>query len=227
MSQRGLDKCHGQPCSCHIVKERLLAAGAKLFAEQGYAATAVRDITARAECNVAAVNYYFGSKEKLYYEVFKGLLTEVREVRVASVDRVFRDSGEQATLEGLLGSFVAAFLEPLVDESRGRVMCQLMSREMQNPHLPADMFAREVMGPVQSVLREALLRLCPGLAEDRLRLCIHSLLGQLVYAVHVKHQMASHGVVGMGNSMDLPSLQEHIVRFSAAGIRAYCEGQSQ
>ncbi len=38
----------------------------ELFAEKGFEGTSIRDLAARAEVNVAMVNYYFGSKEKLF-----------------------------------------------------------------------------------------------------------------------------------------------------------------
>ena len=42
-----------------------LDAAEDLFAQKGYAAASVRDIVAAAECNLAAVNYHFGSKDGL------------------------------------------------------------------------------------------------------------------------------------------------------------------
>jgi len=50
-------------------RERLMEAAMVEFAQRGYAGATVADICARAEANVAAVNYHYGSKEKLYQEV--------------------------------------------------------------------------------------------------------------------------------------------------------------
>jgi len=47
-------------------RRRLLDTAARLFAEQGYRGVAVRDICEQACANVAAVNYHFGGKGKLY-----------------------------------------------------------------------------------------------------------------------------------------------------------------
>ena len=47
-------------------RERLLKAATDVFVERGYAAATVREICRRASANVAAVNYHFGSKERLY-----------------------------------------------------------------------------------------------------------------------------------------------------------------
>lgn len=42
----------------------------KLFAEQGFAGTSVRDIAEAAHVNLAMISYYFGSKEKLMEAMF-------------------------------------------------------------------------------------------------------------------------------------------------------------
>ena len=50
----------------------------KLFAENGYDATSVRDIAHDAGINVAMISYYFGSKEKLMEALFERKSTNIR-----------------------------------------------------------------------------------------------------------------------------------------------------
>lgn len=50
-------------------RRRLLDAAAEQFAIRGYRNVSVRDICEQACANIAAVNYHFGGKEKLYAEV--------------------------------------------------------------------------------------------------------------------------------------------------------------
>jgi len=47
-----------------------MEAAEKLFAEQGFAGTSVRDIAEAAHVNLAMISYYFGSKEKLMEAMF-------------------------------------------------------------------------------------------------------------------------------------------------------------
>ena len=47
-------------------RERILVEAETLFAEKGYEAVSIREITGAAECNLAAVNYHFGTKQNLY-----------------------------------------------------------------------------------------------------------------------------------------------------------------
>src|SRR5579864_2567710 len=57
--------------------DRLLDAGWKLFARQGYDRTSVRAITRAARANLGAVTYHFGTKERLYHAVLERLFREM------------------------------------------------------------------------------------------------------------------------------------------------------
>src|SRR5689334_4337256 len=54
-------------------QERILLMAEQVFAQRGYAGTRVSDIADQAEVNVALINYYFASKEKLYHGVLDRL----------------------------------------------------------------------------------------------------------------------------------------------------------
>ena len=49
--------------------ERILDAAEILFAEKGFSETSLRLITSKAQVNLAAVNYHFGSKKSLIQAV--------------------------------------------------------------------------------------------------------------------------------------------------------------
>ncbi len=57
-------------------RRRILSAAMEEFALHGFEGASVRAICRRAEVNVAAVNYYFRSKENLYREVFHQLFED-------------------------------------------------------------------------------------------------------------------------------------------------------
>lgn len=50
-------------------KTKILRTAARLFAKQGFEGTSIRDIANSADVNVAAINYHFVSKDRLYWEV--------------------------------------------------------------------------------------------------------------------------------------------------------------
>ena len=55
-------------------RDRLLDVAERLFAEHGFDAVSLRAITTDAGANLAAVNYYFGSKEALIEAVVARLV---------------------------------------------------------------------------------------------------------------------------------------------------------
>lgn len=206
------------------VRERLLEVAEEFFCERGFDGTSVRDLAGAAGCNIASVNYYFGGKEKLYEEVWQRYLISQRNSRVASVDQVMAGGDGTPSLEELLRSFANGFVGSLVDERTGRRFIKLMARELVNPHLPSDMFGHEVIQPTLKVMQQALKKVCPGLDESKTPLIVFSLVGQLIHTIRIKPilQWTDDEALAM---FDPAKLIDHIVAFSAAGIRAYVEGK--
>ncbi len=59
-----MEKVHQQKDNC--AEEKIKEAARKLFTQKGYSAVKTRDIAAEAGINLALLNYYFRSKEKLF-----------------------------------------------------------------------------------------------------------------------------------------------------------------
>src|SRR6478752_3282152 len=65
-------------------REQIIETAMQLFAEKGFEGASIRDIAEKASVNVAMVNYYFGTKEKLFEKIIeykssatRGLLDEI------------------------------------------------------------------------------------------------------------------------------------------------------
>ncbi len=202
------------------VRDRLLDAAEELFCEHGFEGTSIRDIAASADCNIASVNYYFGGKEKLYEEVWRRHLIPMRDTRIVSINKVMTESDGKPKLEELLKTFADAFIGPMVDDNKSRQFGILMAREWIDRRLPANMFLDDVIRPTMTAMRNALMKACPGLDESRVPLVVLSIAGQLVQLVHVKAilEQVSDSALPVFN---LAEAIDHIVKFSAAGIRAY------
>ena len=208
------------------VQDRLLDAAEQLFSDHGFKGTGVRDIAAVSGCNIASINYYFGGKDKLYNEVWRRELIQMRNARLKAIEQVMSESGGKPALEDLLRSFANAFVGPFRDENRSRRFMNLMAREMIDQRVPVNLFIDEVVKPTMGAIRGALLGACPGLQESRIPLLIVCLAGQLMHVVHVKAMFEKVDGSEM-LSFDLNEAVDHIVKFSAAGIRAYANGETQ
>jgi len=52
-------------------RERLLISGAELFAQKGFSAVGVREVTDKAGVNVSMTSYYFGGKNGLLKAIYE------------------------------------------------------------------------------------------------------------------------------------------------------------
>lgn len=59
----------GENMTDDTTRGRILAAASDVFCTKGFDSTTIRDICTEADANVAAVNYHFGDKRNLYYQV--------------------------------------------------------------------------------------------------------------------------------------------------------------
>src|SRR5215475_8480886 len=87
-------------------KERILGAAETLFARHGFAGASLRQVTAAANVNLAAVNYHFGSKENLINEVFRRRLDDLNTERLKALTEA------QAQPDFGLDQALAAFVRP-------------------------------------------------------------------------------------------------------------------
>ena len=201
-------------------RERLLDAAERLFAQRGFGDTSVRDITQVAGCNLASVNYHFGSKQKLYVAVLQRILAGLREYRISGLEVAVRKPDVE--LESILSTFARVFLEPLVAGGRGRRTLQLFLWEMLESHLPEGMVYSELVNPIYQAFSKALKMQCPELSEASLRLCTHSLVGQLSHVLQVTKmytEMYTDARESGTPLFDMSKAVDHIVEFTAAGIR--------
>jgi AcrR family transcriptional regulator len=204
------------------VRDRLLDTAEELFCEHGFAGTSIRDIAAAAGCNIASVNYHFGSKDNLYLEVWRRHLFLMREIRISSIDNVMSRENGPPQLEDLLSAFADSYIGPLMDESKGSRFIKLMAREMIDRRLPEDIFVKELIVPITTAFRGALLSVCPQLDRSKVVLVILSFIGQLMHVLHVKVMFEQTGEPEI-LKFNLNEAIDHIVKFSVAGIRACVE----
>jgi AcrR family transcriptional regulator len=199
----------------HETRERLLTAATRLFAENGFDAVTVRDISDRAKANVAAVNYHFGGKLGLYDEVMRSAI------------RIMHSTTEEAQREGAgkapeeqLRAYVRIFITRIVAAAGDNWIHQLMTREMSNPTPALDMVINQVIRPRMTFLADIMAALLKCPADDpRVMATAFSIHSQCI-------GLMNHGIADRLNpalGITRPSLDEmvdHITRFSLGGIAA-------
>lgn len=194
----------------------MLEAAGEVFAEHGFRDATIRDICARAGANLAAVNYHFGGKERLYAEVLK--FADDRSMRGHALSADF----DLLPAEVQLGAFVRQFMERIFDPSRPGWPDRVIAREMIDPTPALVELAEKNIKPRAQMLQGIVRRLIGEGVPDRVvQMCAASVVGQcLLY--HKSKALVGHlmPALPLNDGENIDALSEHITRFSLAAIRA-------
>lgn len=194
-------------------RSRILEAAGPIFAEKGFHAATVREICGRAKVNVAAVNYHFGDKERLYVEA-------VKLAHLPSGDHDEPDQWPPGTPpEAKLRDHIDGMLRRMLSE-RTPWQRQLMNREILNPTfacrelVEANIRAR--FGQLLDTLEEILPADCPG---HRLHQIAFSIVGQALH-YHVASELVAVlvGDEELAAHYQIDQLVDHITQFSLAAM---------
>ena len=197
-------------------KDRILGAAEELFAQHGFAGTSLRQVTSRADVNIAAVNYHFGSKENLVNEVFRRRMDEMSAQRMARLKEALeRHPGE---LERVLAAFVEPALAMAQDRHGGGAFVRVIARAYAEKNDGLRKFLSDHYGHVQRDFGRALAACLPGLSKEELYWRLDFLGGALTYA------MADFGLIkrpeGVTETAHRERAARELIRFAEAGIRA-------
>ena len=91
----------------NVTKTRLLDATEALFIKYGYDAVLLRQITEKAQVNLAAVNYHFGDKDSLMKTLLMQRLEPLNEQRLELLARCEAESDGPLDCDTLLGVLFA------------------------------------------------------------------------------------------------------------------------
>ena len=198
-------------------RDRLLAQAEQLFAQKGFAAVSVREITAAADTNLAAINYHFGNKMNLYLSVFK----ERWVPRTYGIRKFFKESlSKKSTPDtsDIIRAFATAFLEGAMTDDERRCHIHLMLRELTHPTEAISVVVEEVIRPMHHDIREMIR---PSLPEsinlEQLTLSIFSIISMILYFEFAQPVVS----LVMNQEFDLKfksRIIDHIVSFAMDGI---------
>ncbi|MCI0678472.1 MAG: TetR family transcriptional regulator [Actinobacteria bacterium] len=161
-------------------RQRIIETAEVLFAQHGYEATSLRQLTDIAGVNIAAVNYHFGSKEKLLTAVLDRVVQPITDQRLEMLDTL------EAEGEPSVRQLLTAFLQPDLD-----AISALRSRHPDLPRFVSRMYSEgsELMGrimgrqfaDIQRRFYASFRRALPELDEEELGWRMHCIVGIVLY----------------------------------------------
>ena len=192
-------------------RQRLVAAAEEIFAEKGFDAASIREISTEAGVNLASIKYYFGDKEGLYLEAVKyahvcssegGPMPEFP----AGVEPVEK-----------LKLFIRGMVARMHGPARPSAM-KLMMREMAHPGKAAHVVVQEFIQPMAFRLRAILREMLPHRPEPEILMLGFSIIGQVLF--YRQNRPISELIFDKPqvDALSEAMVADHIVRFTLAAL---------
>jgi TetR/AcrR family transcriptional regulator, regulator of cefoperazone and chloramphenicol sensitivity len=202
-------------------RARILEAAGQMFAERGFGATTVRDICDRAAANIAAVNYHFGDKQKLYVEAV------VRAHRWRMEQFEIPNWCAATTPPQKLADFIITFLRRVLTGPGDTWHSRLIMREIAHPTEACAELVQSSIRPQFEILLSILRELLPeGTSEEKLHLTAFSVVGQCLFYHFADPVVRNLLEADAYESLDIEKLADHIAEFSLSALNqsAPCAG---
>ena len=198
-------------------RQRLLETAGEIFAEKGFRVATVREICKHAGANIAAVNYHFGDKERLYIAVLQQTFAVANEQYPLN-----RALAENASPEERLRSFVSAYLLRLLDSGRKSWHGKLIAREISEPTPAFSLVVDEMVHPslelITAIVRDFLGESVP---VEMVKLYVRSILGQCLFYFHFRSIIEMLNPDCVFTREKIEQCAEHICNFSLPALQEF------
>lgn len=204
----------------------ILDVAEKLFAENGPAAVTVRTIAVAANINTQAVNYHFGSKERLFEEMFGRRMGPVNRERLERLDACMQ-RGRVPSIEDLVDAFVRPILHLRQDSlghERALVVMQFQARAVSHPGEAEFSYLKVHFEPLRSRFMSALSGILPHLSIEDVIWRYNFMCGAILYSMagpsRMLHPPESMAGIALRDAGREEAAVDQLVRFLSAGFRA-------
>jgi AcrR family transcriptional regulator len=184
-----------------------------MFAERGFEATTVRDICQAAGANVAAVNYYFRDKERLYVEA----VVQAHRWRLEQVQLPDWDANTSPRKK--LADFIETFFRRVLGGPDDTWRTRLVMREIMQPSSACAEIAQSNIRPQFEILQGILRELLPADTNaEELHLTAFSIVGQCLF-YHMANPIIRNLIdQSEYTTYDVDKLSRHVTEFTLAAL---------
>ncbi|EWY39597.1 TetR family transcriptional regulator [Skermanella stibiiresistens SB22] len=205
-------------------KEIILDTAERLFAERSFASVSLREITAAAGVNLAAVNYHFGSKDALLLAVFRRRATDLNRERITLLKEAEARAGDHPVP---LREILAALLSPPIRWTRQRtsglsVFIQFMARVRTDGTPEMRKLMDKDVGHIHRFVVPT-FRTLPHLPKDEIYWRLHFTLALMHYTITDLGRLEAISG-GLCDLDDTDALIERMIDFAVAGFGQPVQG---
>lgn len=170
--------------STESARERLLQAATDVFGRHGYDAATTRMIASEAKVNIAAIPYYFSSKEGLYLAVIDHLVglvaCQLADIRTRVHGSDFTGTTGSAEAAELLELLLERMIGFMVGSPQAQRVSRIILREQLYPTSAYDRIFSGFMAPALDVIARLIMVISKTTDARQARVRAMSLIGQIL-----------------------------------------------
>lgn len=199
---------------------RIIQAAEKLFAEQGFKETTMRQITTLADVNLAAVNYHFGSKQGLIQSVAEHALTPLCDaIDEGLASRASQDPAP--SLQQLLQILAAALVRVHQRNSHAlAVLMRLLDHAYRPSQQELQQFIQYRYGKRVAVFLHYLRENTRTLSEREFFWRLHFLMGSVIFTLSNMHALVALDQSASDPDAEVDAILQRMIPVISAGILA-------
>lgn len=198
-------------------RHRILLTAERFYAERGFDGTSMRSLTEDAGVNLAAVNYHFGSKKALMWEMFRAKIVPLNTERIRLLDAAQAKPGG-ATLEDVFD----ALLRPMFEVAKGPdgpniIFLRMVGRLFSESEEFREQLHEEFFVDLSARFIEAVQAAAPDVEPESLAWRFHFSIGAMLGALLMHHpKKCNHAEIDI-NNLDLSC--KKLCNYMCAGFR--------
>jgi AcrR family transcriptional regulator len=202
-----------------VTKNLVFVAAERLFALHGFQNVSVRDITAAAGVNLASVNYHFGSKDALLYEIFRRRTVELNRERAKKLHEATDRHAGSPPVREILAALLTPPLKWLAPDHERRISLQFLIRARSEG---TDEIRKVLQTDVTHLRRfsDALLKARPDLPPEEIYWRLHFTLGMLHNNRFAEFDRLNVLSENTTSEADVEALLTRMLAFAEAGFAA-------
>ncbi|MCW5720994.1 MAG: TetR family transcriptional regulator [Devosia sp.] len=208
-------------------RARILHAAVDIFASRSFESATLKEITEAAGANIAAVNYYFRSKDELIRQVMADLFGRVnraRNVALLAYEKAVAD-GKKPGLEPLLDALIRPMVHLGTEMPQGAANISLLMQARVSPSVPDDLSSSE-----DDVIHErfiaALARILPHLTRKEIIWRYNCARGAMIFVL-AELSPNIHQIVRLADTQrkaDEDTVVRELIVFTTQGFLAGSAG---
>lgn len=201
-------------------KNKILDAAESLFAENGFNGTSLREITSKAEVNLAAVNYHFGSKKELIKAVMSRYMNALSPLLIVALGDICQQDSKPTLTEVL-----TAFIEPLLalnelKENGTSHFLQLLGRGYTDSQGFLRWFLTTQYPEVISLFVNAVQKAYPELSPEEMFWRLHFTMGTVVFTMSSSDALIDIAKNDFDQDYSIAEVIQKVIPYVASGVGA-------